>query len=161
MNPPIRIAVFGPHECGAEDYALGEAVGAEIARRKAVLICGGLGGMMEAAARGARGAGGRTVGILPGENSDDANPYIEVAIPTALGPFRNALLARAADAAIAIRGGYGTLSEIAFALRLDVPVIGLRSWSVSQDGRVDPGIRVAVTPAEAVDLALRYARQPR
>ncbi len=111
--------------------------------------------MMAAACDGARGAGGLTVGILPGEDDSLANDFIELAIPTGLGPLRNALLVQACDAVIAIHGAYGTLSEIAFALRLGVPVVGLDTWSLARAGRVDEGIHVARDPKDAVDQAIR------
>jgi uncharacterized protein (TIGR00725 family) len=101
-----------------------------IASRGALLVCGGLGGVMEAACRGAREAGGTTVGLLPGTERSDANPYVSVALPTGLGEGRNALVVRAADAVVAIGGGYGTLSEIALALRGGKPVIGLDTWEI-------------------------------
>jgi uncharacterized protein (TIGR00725 family) len=157
-NRKLKIGVLGPHDCTNKDLELGVAVGAEIARRGAILVCGGLGGMMEAAAKGARSEGGLTVGILPGDKPDDANPFIEIALPTGLGAVRNALLVRSCDAVIAICGGYGTLSEIAFALRLRVPVVGLNTWSVSRNGEVDAGIRVATTPKEAVATAVKLAK---
>jgi uncharacterized protein (TIGR00725 family) len=155
----LTIGVLGPHQCSREDYALGVEVGAEIARHGAVLVCGGLGGMMEAAAKGAKGEGGLTVGILPGEKASEANPYIDIPLPTGLGAVRNTLVVRVCDAVVAIRGSHGTLSEIAFALRLSVPVVGLKTWSVSQDGKTDPGIHVAEGPAEAVKMAVRLAKR--
>ena len=153
----LKIGVLGPHDCSTEERSLGFEVGAEIARNGAVLVCGGLGGMMEAAAEGAKSEQGLTVGILPGENASHANEFIDVALPTGLGPVRNALIVRACDAVIAIRGGYGTLSEIAFALRLNVPVVGLETWSVVQDGKADQGIHVAKSPKEAVAMAIKLA----
>ena len=153
-----RIAVLGPNECSEAEYALGVEVGRELARQGCVVVCGGLGGMMEAAARGAKSNGGMTVGILPGTHAEEANEFIDVPLPTGLGAFRNMLVVRSADAVIAIEGKYGTLSEIAFALRLKIPVIGLNTWTLSKDGRVDPGILVAKTPREAVELALQKAR---
>lgn len=158
-EPPLRIGVLGPHKCGAEDRALGVAVGEEIARHGAVLLCGGMGGMMEAAAEGARRRGGLTVGILPGDHASEANAFIQLPLPTGLGPFRNMLLVKACDAVIAVRGGHGTLSEIAFALRLGVPVVGLYTWSVVRDGREDPGIHAAEDPAAAVTRAVELARR--
>jgi uncharacterized protein (TIGR00725 family) len=158
IQPRLRIGVAGPNKCSPAERELGLAVGAEIARRGAILVCGGLGGMMEAAAEGAHREGGMTVGILPGERADEANVFIDFPLPTGLGPFRNMLLVRACDALIAIRGGYGTLTEVAFALRLGIPVIGLQTWSLSQDGRLDPGIHVASDSAEAVEWAIRLAR---
>lgn len=156
-SSPLRIAVLGPHDANAAERKLGRSVGAAIARHGAILICGGLGGMMEAAAQGARDEGGRTIGILPGDDAKAANKHIEIPLPTGLGPIRNAVIVRASDAVIAIRGGYGTLSEIAFALRLRVPVVGLQTWSVAKDGQTDPGIHVAGNPEEAVELAVRLA----
>ncbi len=156
--PRPRIAVIGPHRCSESEYMMGFEVGATIGRAGAVLICGGLGGMMQAAAEGARSVGGITVGILPGEKASDANEWIDLALPTGLGPFRNMLVVRASDAVVAIRGGYGTLSELAFALRLNVPVVGLYTWSVSQDGITDLSIRTASGPSEAAERAIELAR---
>jgi uncharacterized protein (TIGR00725 family) len=155
--PPLKIGVLGPHDCLKEEQALGFAVGAEIARRGTILLNGGLGGMMEAAAEGAKSKQGVTVGILPGDKASAANPFIDIALPTGLGPVRNALIVRACDAVIAIGGGYGTLSEIAFALRLGVPVVGLQTWSMVRNGKVDQGIHVAETPEEAVAMAIKLA----
>ena len=161
MKRKLKIGVCGPHVCSKEERELGRAVGAEIARRGGILVCGGLGGLMEAAAEGAKGEGGLTVGILPGDEAADANPFIDVALPTGLGAVRNALLVRACDTVIAIHGGYGTLSEIAFALRLGVPVVGLNTWSVARDGKTDPGIYTADDPDSAVAAAFRLAGKPR
>ncbi len=154
----LRIGVLGPNRCSSDEARLGYEVGAGMARAGVVLVCGGLGGMMRAAAEGAKSAGGLTVGILPGEHDGEANEFIDVALPTGLGPARNMLIARACHAVIAIRGSHGTLSEIAFALRLGVPVIGLQTWSVAQDGQADPGIIVAKNPKDAVALALKHAK---
>jgi uncharacterized protein (TIGR00725 family) len=157
MKTKLRIGVLGPHNCSKGEKDLGFSVGAELARRGAILVCGGLGGMMEAAAEGAKSEHGVTVGILPGEEASSANEFIDVALPTGLGAVRNVLVVRACNAVIAIRGGYGTLSEIAFALRLGVPVVGLQTWSVVQNGNADQGIHVARTPEEAVELAVKLA----
>ncbi|MBI2370977.1 MAG: TIGR00725 family protein [Deltaproteobacteria bacterium] len=146
------MAVCGPSECGPETARIAEEVGREIARHGAILLCGGLGGIMEAAARGARAEGGLTVGILPGSSAADANPFIDLPIVTGLSHARNLVLVRSADAVIAVEGGYGTLIEVASALKMEVPVIGLRTWEVS------PLIVRAATPAEAVKLALERAR---
>ncbi len=113
--------------------------------------------MMRAAAEGAKSAGGQTIGILPGTDKAAANEFIDIAIPTDLGAYRNALLVRSCDAVIAVHGAYGTLSEIAFALRLKVPVVGLHTWEVRRNGAPDPGIHVAQTAEEAVELALKLA----
>ena len=120
-------------------------MGRELAARGAVLVCGGLGGVMEAACRGAKDAGGRTVGILPGTDRAAANPFVDTAIPTGLGEARNALVVRAADALIAVGGGYGTLSEIALALKAGKPVVGLDSWDIEGVVAVD-GPAAAVAP---------------
>jgi uncharacterized protein (TIGR00725 family) len=105
-------------------------VGRLLAARGALVVCGGLGGVMEEACRGARAGGGTTIGILPGLSRSDANPFVDVAIPTGLGEARNALVVRAADAVIAIGGGYGTLSEIALALKAGKRVVGLGTWEI-------------------------------
>ena len=124
---PARIGVIGSGRCSREIYQLAERVGEGIARRGAILICGGLGGVMEGACRGAKAAGGTTVGILPGVRPDDANPYVDLPIVTGLSLARNLLVVRSSQALIAIEGAYGTLSEIAFSLQLGVPVIGLKA----------------------------------
>ena len=155
MKP--NIGILGPNTATDEEYALGVDVGRCIATTGAVLVCGGLGGMMLAAAEGAKSAGGQTVGILPGNDRSAANPYIDTVIPTGLGVYRNAVLVNACDAVIAIHGAYGTLSEIAFALRLDIPVIGLDTWEVHRNGKADPAIHIAHSAQEAVDLAIKLA----
>ena len=124
-NP--RVGVIGSGRCSREIYQLAERVGQGIARRGAILICGGLGGVMEGACKGAKAVGGTTVGILPGARPDDANPYVDIPIVTGLSLARNVLVVRSSQALIAIEGGYGTLSEIAFSLQLGVPVIGLKT----------------------------------
>lgn len=149
------IAVIGAGECDPETERLAYTVGREIARRQAVLICGGLGGVMAAAARGAAEAGGLVVGILPGSRREEANPYLTVAIATGLGEARNVLVVRAADAVIAVNGGYGTLAEIGLALKMGLPVIGLETWEIGRRGEQDRGIIPARDPVEAVELACR------
>jgi uncharacterized protein (TIGR00725 family) len=151
----LHIGILGPHTTTDVQYQLGVEVGRCIAEAGAILFCGGLDGMMRAAAEGAKSAGGQTIGILPGTDKAAANEFIDIAIPTDLGAYRNALLVRSCDAVIAIHGAYGTLSEIAFALRLKVPVVGLCTWEVHRNGAPDPGIHVAQTAAEAVALALK------
>jgi uncharacterized protein (TIGR00725 family) len=155
MKP--NIGVLGPNTVTEAEHALGIEVGRCIAAGGAVLVCGGLGGMMQAAAEGAKAAGGQTVGILPGNERSAANPFIDTVIPTGLGVYRNAVLVNACDAVIAIHGAYGTLSEIAFALRLDIPVVGLDTWEVYRHGKADPAIHIAHSPAEAVELAVNLA----
>ena len=153
----LNIGILGPNTTTDEEYAIGMEVGRYIAEAGAVLLCGGLGGMMRAAAEGAKAAGGQTVGILPGNERSSANGFIDIAVPTGLGPFRNALLVNSCDAVIAIHGAYGTLSEIAFALRLSIPVVGLGTWEVHRNGQPDSSIHVVHSAREAVDLAIRLA----
>ncbi|MBC7326327.1 MAG: TIGR00725 family protein [Moorella sp. (in: Bacteria)] len=150
------IGVIGAGECTAGEARLAEEVGREVARRKAVLICGGRRGVMEAAARGAQQAGGLVIGILPGTSRRDGNPYLTVALATGLGDARNAVIACASDVLIAISGGYGTLSEIGLALKMGKPVVGLHTWELAGTGRQFPVYR-AQSAAEAVDLALQLA----
>ena len=152
MEPgKLVIAVLGGGAVGDEIYALAERVGALLAKRGATVICGGLGGVMEAACRGAKSAGGVTVGVLPGGNRHAANPYVDIPIVTGMGEARNVIIVRSAQAAIAVDGEYGTLSEIAFCLKLGVPVVSLAGWDFS------PDIHVASSPEEAVEKALRLA----
>jgi uncharacterized protein (TIGR00725 family) len=120
------VAVIGGSECSPQEAAIAEEVGRRLAAAGAIVLCGGLDGVMEAVARGARGAGGVTVGILPGSDPRDANVYIDVPLATGMGEMRNALIVRAAGAIIAIGGAYGTLSEVALALRIGTPIVGLR-----------------------------------
>lgn len=153
------LAVVGSANCDARTAALAEEVGREIGRRGAVLICGGRGGVMEAACRGARSAGGTTVGILPGADRSQANPYVDVPIVTGLGEARNALVVRSAEAVIAVSGGYGTLSEIALALKMGRPVVGLETWELNHPGPASQGLDVVRvgSPVEAVEMALTLA----
>jgi uncharacterized protein (TIGR00725 family) len=144
----VYVGVIGGAECAPDVAATAEAVGREIARRGAILVCGGMGGVMEAASRGAFEAGGMTVGILPVLDRRAANPYIRVAIPTGLGEVRNALVVRASDGLIAIDGKYGTLSEIALGLGLGRPIVGLDTWDLGT-----PILR-AEDPVEAVGMLL-------
>jgi uncharacterized protein (TIGR00725 family) len=150
----VLIAVIGGNDVSKPLAALAEEVGREIARQGAVLVCGGLGGVMEAACRGAAAEGGLTVGILPGENRQAANPYVKIPIATGIGCARNAAVAKSAQAVIAIDGSYGTLTEIAYALQSGIPVIGLDTWSISSYGKEDANIIRAHSPKEAVEKAL-------
>jgi uncharacterized protein (TIGR00725 family) len=146
------IGIIGAGTCGDSQVAVAEEVGRLVARARALLVCGGLGGVMAAACRGAKAAGGTTIGLLPGLDRDDANEWIDVAVPTGLGEARNVLVVRAADALIAIGGEFGTLSEIGFALKTGKPVVGLGTWELPQ--RPD-AIRRASSAAEAVSLAMQ------
>lgn len=150
MARRTHVAVVGPGEASAAQARAAEAVGRGLAESGAIVVCGGLGGVMAAACRGAQSAGGLSVGLLPGEDRDAANEWTAVAIPTGLGELRNGLVVRAADAVIAVGGAYGTLSEIAFALKTGVPVIGLNSWPID-------GVEVVESPEEAVARALAEA----
>ena len=124
-----------------------------------MVVCGGLGGVMESACRGARSVGGLTLGILPGRDRRDANAFVEVAVPTGLGEARNALVVRAADAVVAIGGAYGTLSEIALALKGGTPVVGLGTWELARGGEPDTGVVQASSAADAARTALDLARK--
>ena len=150
----IFLAVVGSAICDVETAVLAEQVGREIASRGAVLICGGRGGVMEGACRGARSAGGTTVGILPGTDRAEANPYVDIPIVTGLGEARNALVVRSADAVIAVHGGHGTLSEIALALKMGRPVVGLDTWKLDPPDQTESGLTTASDPAEAVQKAI-------
>ncbi len=161
MNRKIRIGVLGPSDASVQVLTLAEQVGTEIARRGAILVCGGLGGVMEAVARGAKSAGGLTVGILPGTVEAEANAFIDLPVVTGLGEARNVLVVRSANAVIGIAGSYGTLSEIALALKMGVPVVGLGTWQLqAPDGSV-PSIITANSAVDAVEKALRASRESR
>lgn len=148
---------MGPGEAGLDELALAEEVGAAVALARCGLVCGGLGGVMEAACRGAKAEGGTTVGVLPGLDRATANPFVDVALPTGLGEARNALVVRAADALVAVAGEFGTLSEIALALRVGTPVVGVRTWELAREGRpVDAIVRVD-DPDQAAARALELA----
>jgi len=151
----IVIGVMGASRCDEATSEMARRVGALIAQRGAVLLCGGRGGVMEAAARGAKEAGGLTIGILPGMNAGETppNPYIDVAIFTGLRDGRNWVNVCASDAIIAVSGGYGTLSEIALALKVGKPVVLVHSWELPP--REAAPLYVAQTPEEAVEIAFR------
>ncbi|MDP9023199.1 MAG: TIGR00725 family protein [Actinomycetota bacterium] len=150
------IAVVGTGTPDAAFEALAEDVGRHVALAGGVLVCGGLEGVMAAASRGAAEAGGLALGILPGSDRRAANRWVQVAVATGVGELRNALLVRAADVMIAIGGGFGTLSEIAFAVKTGVPVVGLRTWDLARAGAPD-AIEVASDAPDAVRRALRHA----
>jgi uncharacterized protein (TIGR00725 family) len=153
--PGPWIAVCGPGDtAAAAELATAEEAGAAIAEAGAVLVCGGLGGVMEAACRGARSKGGLTVGLLPSDDRGTANGWVQVAIATGLGEARNALIVRSADVVIAIGGGWGTLSEIAFARKAGKPVVGVGSWELGEQAE---GIVRGESGAQAVRVALDVA----
>jgi len=142
------IGVIGAGTCDEKTYELATEVGRGIARQGCILVCGGLGGVMEGAAKGAKEVGGTTVGILPGFDPQDANPYIDIPIVTGVGHARNVIIVRTAAVLIAIAGNYGTLSEIAVALKMNKPVVGLRTWPGFEE------IHYVSTPEEAVTKAV-------
>ena len=148
------IAVIGGGDCSPQEAELAEEVGREIARNGAILVCGGMGGVMEAACKGASDEGGITIGILPGENRQAANPYVQIPIVTGIGYARNVAVVKSAHAVIAIDGSYGTLSEIGHALQSSIPVIGLNTWSLSRNAQPDSSIIQAETAAGAVNTAI-------
>lgn len=149
-----HVAVVGSGDADEQSLAAAFTAGETLARRGAVLVCGGLGGVMEAACRGAREAGGETLGLLPGLDRGAANAHVRVAVPTGLGEARNALVVRAADAVVAIGGGFGTLSEIALALKAGKPVVGVGTWELSAAGRSVEPIERARDGEEAASRAL-------
>ena len=148
------VAIIGGSQCTSQEAKLAKEVGRELAKRGAILICGGLGGIMEAACKGASLEGGVTIGILPGGNRQAANPYVQIPIVTNLGEARNVVIVKSAQAVIAIGGGYGTLSEIGHALRNGLPIVGLNTWRLSRNDQPDNAIIPAQNPNEAVDIAL-------
>jgi len=145
------IAVLGGAVCSPATAKLARKVGGEIARHGAVLICGGRTGVMEEACRGAKEAGGLTIGILPGHDRKAANEYVDIVLPTGMGNARNVIIVSSADAAIAINGSYGTLSEIAYCLKLGIPIVGMDTWDMDQ------AIFKTTNPVEAVDKACQFS----
>jgi uncharacterized protein (TIGR00725 family) len=151
----IFIGVIGGNDVSPAVAALAEKVGQEIARRNAVLVCGGMGGVMEAACKGAVSEGGLTIGILPSDR-EQANPYVMIPIATGVGYARNITVVKTSQAIIAIDGAYGTLTEIGYALQSGIPVIGLDTWNISNKDSAEPGIIRVKTAREAVDLAIAF-----
>lgn len=158
-NEFVFIGVIGGSEVSPQVAELAEEVGQEIARQGAVLVCGGLGGVMEAACRGAAREGGLTIGILPGDNRQDANPHVQIPIVTGIGYARNVAVVKSSQAVIAVDGSYGTLTEIGHALQSGIPVIGLNTWSLSIDGRTDNNIIPAKNPRDAVARAMALIKE--
>ena len=155
----VIISVIGGGDPTPDLALLAEEVGTELARRGATVVCGGLRGVMEAVCRGAKSAGGTTIGILPGSDPGDANRWVDIPICTGLGYARNVIVVKTGRAVIAIDGAYGTLSEIGHALGDGIPVIGLSTWAISQNELPDPSIIVAHDPVDAVEKALEAARE--
>ncbi len=157
VSHEMIIGVIGNSSCSSEEAKLAETVGESLAQRGATIVCGGLGGVMEALCRGAKSKGGLTVGILPGQDASMANPWVDIPIVTGLGEARNVVVVKSVQAVIAIGGSYGTLSEIAYALKSGIPVIGLNTWSLSRNGREDDSRIRVQSPAKAVDKAVALA----
>ena len=162
MSRPPQVAVIGKGTRDDELGPLAEEVGRRIGEAGAVLVCGGMSGVMEAASRGARSAGGDVIGIVPSEDPADANPYVTHAVATGIGHARNLAVVASGDAVIAIGGEWGTLAEIGFARRLGKRVAALRTWAVTGPGDMEggPGIDVVADAAEAVELSLSAASSP-
>ena len=148
------ISVIGGGAVSDEMFALAEDVGQEIAKRGAVVVCGGLEGIMKAVCKGAYEAGGLTIGILPGATRAEANPYVQIPVVTGIGYARNVAVVRSGQAVIAIDGSYGTLTEIAYALQAGIPVVGLHTWTMAINGETDDRIIRAESAADAVGKAL-------
>ena len=147
----LQIGVIGNSNPSKEEYKMAEEVGKLIAVNKGIVICGGLGGVMEAVAIGAKSKNGKTIGILPGKNKDSCNDYIDIPIATGFGEARNIIIVNSSDSIIAIGGSFGTLSEISFALKKDIPLIGLNTWNVSDK------IIKCEKPKDAVEIAFSLA----
>ncbi len=158
INKKVFIAVIGGAKASKRELELAEEVGRELAKRGAILVCGGLGGVMEAVCRGATSEGGVTIGILPGESRQAANKYVQFPIVTGIGYARNVAVVKSAQAVIAVDGNYGTLSEIGHALQSGIPVIGLGTWSLLRNGNTDNSIIPAQTSVEAVKKALELIK---
>ncbi|AKG53709.1 hypothetical protein DGWBC_1054 [Dehalogenimonas sp. WBC-2] len=154
MKPRYFISVIGASKATAADLKVAEEVGRELAEHGVAVVCGGAGGVMEAVCRGAVEAGGLTIGIIPGEHREQANPYVQIPIVTGLGYSRNSIVAKSGQAVIAIGGSYGTLSEIAFARISGIPVIGIETWQLSRCGETDDFIIRATSAYEAVAMAI-------
>jgi len=154
----MYVGVIGAGQCDNKLAEVAYKVGKEIAQNGAILVCGGLGGVMEAACRGAKGAGGLTVGILPSKTRKYANSFVDVAIPTGMAEARNALVVGASDVVIAIGGEFGTLSEIGLALKMGRFVVGIETWELNKEGEPIEAIISASGPSEAVSKALQLIR---
>ena len=155
----IIIAVIGTRQPSPEESKLAEEVGRELAKNGVALICGGLGGVMEDACRGACAEGGLTIGVIPGDDRKSANPCVQIPIVTGIGYARNVIIIKSAQAIIAVGGGYGTLTEIGYALDSKKPVIGLKTWKFSRNNRIDKSIIRAHNAKEAVSKALKLVKR--
>jgi uncharacterized protein (TIGR00725 family) len=159
-KPELYISFIGGGRATAAQYALAEEVGRLVAGLGAVLVCGGLGGTMEAVARGAKEAGGTTIGILPGHDRSQGNPYLDFVVTTGLGHARNLAVVSSGDAVIAVGGGFGTLSEIGLARKVGRPVIIVEGWRLSRDEGAE-GVWYASTPPETLAILREVLELPR
>ena len=155
----VIVAVIGTRQPSPEESKLAEEVGRELAKNGVILICGGLGGVMADACRGARAEGGLTIGVIPGDDRKSANPYVQIPIVTGIGYARNVIIVKSAQAVIAVGGGYGTLTEIGYALDGKIPVIGLGTWKISRNNQLDKSIIRARNAKEAVNKALKLIKR--
>jgi uncharacterized protein (TIGR00725 family) len=155
----IIIAVIGTRKPSPEEGQLAQEVGRELAKNGITLICGGLGGVMEEACRGAYAEGGLTIGVIPGDDRRSANPHVRIPIVTGIGYARNVIIIRSAQAVIAVGGGYGTLTEIGYALDGKIPVIGLKTWKISRNNQIDKSIIRADNAKQAVSKALKLIKR--
>ncbi len=153
MNEPTYISLIGPADASAEVLDLAGQAGEYIARAGAILVTGGGPGAMEAACRGAKHAGGTTLGLLPGTSRTAGNAFLDIVVPTGMGEMRNVLVVRTGDGVLAVGGGFGTLSEIALALKMGKPLVGIGSWSAQIDGLAAP-VPCAGTVAEAMGMLM-------
>ena len=155
----IIVAVIGTRKPSPEESTLAEEVGRELARNGITLICGGLGGVMEDACRGACAEGGLTIGVIPGDDVKSANPYVQIPIVTGIGYARNVIIVKTAQAIIAVGGGYGTLTELGYALDSKKPVIGLKTWKFFRNNQMDKSIIRVNSAKEAVSKALKLVKR--
>ena len=154
----LTIGVIGASSPTKKIENLAKEVGCLLAANGAVVICGGLSGVMEAVCRGAKSIGGTTIGILPGSNPDVANEWIDHVICTGMGEARNLVIIKSSDAVIAVGGGYGTLSEIGFALKLNKPIIGLQTWELENPNMDKLALKVMDDPKDAVSMSIKMAK---
>ena len=155
----VIVAVIGTRQPSPEESKLAEEVGRELAKNGVALICGGLGGVMADACRGAHAEGGLTIGVIPGDDRKSANSYVQIPIVTGIGYARNVIIVKSAQAVIAVGGGYGTLTEIGYALDGKIPVIGLGTWKISRNNQLDKSIIRARNAKEAVNKALKLIKR--
>ena len=154
----LTIGVIGASNPTKKIEKLAEEVGYHIAANGVVVICGGLGGVMEAVCRGAKSNKGRTIGVLPGSDPGDANMWVDNVICTGMGEARNLIIIKSSDAVIAVGGGYGTLSEMGFALKLNKPIIGLHTWGLENPNMDSLALKTSHDPKEAVSDAIKLAK---